>query len=397
MTSSEHAPHGEHAQRYHRFSLDTRIEHLLFLISFSTLGFTGLIQKFFTSPFSQAAIRLLGGVESTRLIHRSASVVMMIVSAYHIIALLNRLFVHRISWSMLPTLDDARHVYQDVMYNLGLGKHRARYGRYNYGEKMEYLAVVWGTLVMGLSGFMMWNPLATTRFFPGEFVPAAKAAHGAEAILAVLAIVLWHFYNVHIKTFNRSMFTGYMTHHEMLEEHPVELTLIEKRRETPEPPPEVLRKRRMLFYPVAGVMALTFAFGIWSFITMEDSAILTLPRGESAQAFVPITPTPRPTPTPTPTPNPNQLAGADTWENTFAGLFSERCSVCHGQAVSGGLVLDSYANALKGGSRGAGVVPFDAQNSQIVLVQQAGAHPGQLTPQELVALIAWIQAGSPER
>jgi mono/diheme cytochrome c family protein len=91
------------------------------------------------------------------------------------------------------------------------------------------------------------------------------------------------------------------------------------------------------------------------------------------------------------------LAGTDTWENTFAGLFSERCSVCHGQAVSGGLLLDSYANALKGGSRGAGVVPFDAQNSQIVLVQQAGAHPGQLTPQELVALIAWIQAGAPER
>ena len=40
------------------------------------------------------------------------------------------------------------------------------------------------------------------KFVPGDFIPAAKAAHGAEAILAVLAIIVWHMYGVHLKRFN---------------------------------------------------------------------------------------------------------------------------------------------------------------------------------------------------
>ncbi|MCS7039976.1 MAG: hypothetical protein NZP34_10260, partial [Caldilineales bacterium] len=73
---------------------------------------------------------------------------------------------------------------------------------------MEYWAVIWGTAVMIITGFMLWNPITTTKFLPGSWIPAAKAAHGGEALLAFLAIIVWHVYNVHIKTFNRSMFTG---------------------------------------------------------------------------------------------------------------------------------------------------------------------------------------------
>ena len=80
--------------------------------------------------------------------------------------------------------------------------------RYTFGEKVEYWSVVWGTVIMAVTGFMMWNPISTLRFLPGEAIPAAKAAHGGEAVLAVLAIIIWHFYHVHIKTFNKSMFTG---------------------------------------------------------------------------------------------------------------------------------------------------------------------------------------------
>ena len=64
---------------------------------------------------------------------------------------------------------------------------------------------------MALTGFMMWNPLATIKVLPGEFIPAAKTAHGAEAVLAVLAIIVWHMYGVHVKRFNKSMWTGKLT------------------------------------------------------------------------------------------------------------------------------------------------------------------------------------------
>ncbi|MCZ7666212.1 MAG: hypothetical protein M5U34_02700 [Chloroflexi bacterium] len=60
-------------------------------------------------------------------------------------------------------------------------------------KKIEYWAVIWGTAVMILTGFTLWNPIAITQFLPGQFIPAAKTAHSAEALLAVLSIVVWHF------------------------------------------------------------------------------------------------------------------------------------------------------------------------------------------------------------
>jgi cytochrome b subunit of formate dehydrogenase len=93
---------------------------------------------------------------------------------------------------MLPVFKDAVDGIQALLYNLGIGKKFPQMGRYNFEEKLEYWAVVWGAAVMGLSGFMMWNPLMTLKILPGEAIPAAKAAHGGEAILAVAAIIIWH-------------------------------------------------------------------------------------------------------------------------------------------------------------------------------------------------------------
>ena len=76
------------------------------------------------------------------------------------------------------------------------------------------------------TGFMLWNPVATARFLPGEFIPAAQVVHGGEALLAILAVLVWHFYAVHLRQFNRSMFTGEMSEAEMEHEHPLELERI---------------------------------------------------------------------------------------------------------------------------------------------------------------------------
>ncbi len=386
-----------HEKKYQRFTIDQRVEHFLFLMSFSILGFTGLIQKYHTSPISQSLMAVLGGIEMTRVIHRTNAVIMLIVSGYHIISMLYRLIVLRVSWTMLPGIEDAQHILQDIAFNLGLRSKRPYYGRYNYGEKMEYLAVVWGTVVMAITGFMMWNPINTTNYLPGEYVPAAKAAHGGEAVLAVLAIIIWHFYNVHFRNLNKSMFTGNLTHEEMEEEHPAELALIETGKTGIRPTPQIIRRRQQVFLPVALVLTAVFSYGIWWFITLEpDTAITTLPSGETSAIFVKITPTPRPTLTPTPTPDPNKPVGADTWDGNYSGLFRDRCSTCHYTTAVGGLKLDSYADALKGGNSGPGIAPGDSDGSLIVQVQALGGHPGQLTADELEQVINWIKAGAPE-
>src|SRR5512139_3619366 len=136
---------------------------------------------------------------------------------------------------------------------------------------------------MGLTGFMMWNPLSTTQILPGDFIPAAKAAHGAEAILAVLAIIVWHFYHVHIKHLNKSMFTGKLTRTEMLHEHPAELDQIEEGNAYRRPPAKVLKRRQQVFFPVAAIFSLAFGFGIFKFANFETTAITTIPQGETAQ------------------------------------------------------------------------------------------------------------------
>jgi len=380
---------------YIRFDKYQRIEHIVFLVAFSILGITGLIQKFSQAPVSQAILSALGGIEVTRQIHHIAAVVMIIVSVYHIIAVLYKLMVIRVSWTMMPVIEDFKHLYVDVMYFLGLRKHRAYYGRYNYAEKVEYLAVVWGTVIMAITGFMMWNPLVTTQLLPGQFIPAAKAAHGAEAVLAVLAIIIWHFYHVHLRHFNKSMFNGMLSEHEMAEEHPAELAEI-KANLPREISSDVLRRRKRIFIPTATVIAIISGIGLFLFLTIETTAITTVLPGETVEVYVPLTPTPRPTPSAAPTPTPGEGIAADSWDGTYSAMFKNRCGTCHGTTSVGGLSLATYEDALAGGNSGPGIVPGDPDGSWIVKIQQEGGHPGQLTEAELQQVIEWIQAGAPE-
>jgi formate dehydrogenase gamma subunit len=389
---------------YERFPLARRIEHWIMMLSFTTLAITGLPQRFPASEISIAFVYLLGGIETLRVIHRVAAIVMMLGTAWHLLVFGYLSYVRRTRLTMLPTFQDAKDAWQAFMYNIGRSKTPPQMGRYTFEEKMEYWAFVWGALIMGLTGFMMWNPLTTVRFLPGEVIPAAKAAHGGEALLAVLAIIIWHMYGVHIKRFNRSMFTGKMTEEEMLHEHPLELADIKAGVAERELDPVALRKRQRAYLPVAAALALFMLLGVYGFVNAEQTAITTVDRqAPTVVAFVPWTPTPAPTQTPTPEggePSPAAstpaVAGDPTWDNSIGALFEAKCTACHGASALGGLDLSTYEQALEGGNTGPAIVPGDSENSLLVTVQEAGGHPGQLTPDELAHVIEWIEAGAPE-
>lgn len=380
-----------------RFQVAQRIEHLILIISFTTLGLTGLPQKYSLSPISQAIISALGGIEAVRVIHRIAATIFVLEAVYHLVVAGYKIYVLRKQASMVPGVKDGVDAFQWFTYNLGLRKELPKMPRYNFGEKMEYWAMLWGLLLMGLTGFMLWNPLATVRFLPGQFIPAAKAAHGAEAVLAVLAIVLWHFYNVHIKKWNWSMIRGTMSKEEMEEEHGQELEEIEKGLLPKDPAPEVRKKRQTLYLPVAGVFTLAAALVVFQFVTFEQTSITTLPEDERAPVIVRQTSTPLPTAIPTATAEPTitgqAAAGPMTWDSGIGKLF-DKCTGCHG--TSGGLSLKSYADAVKGGAAGAGIVPGDPDASQIV-IKMKGAHPVTFSAAELQQVIDWIKAGAPEK
>ena len=279
------------AKTYIRFTEFQRIEHILLLGSFTILALTGLPQKYALQPWAVSMLGLVGGIESARIIHRVAAVILMLETIYHGGAVTYRVFIERVRLTMLPGWQDVLDGLQSLAYNFGLAKTRPDMGRYNFGEKLEYWAVIWGTVVMVITGFMLWNPIATTDFLPGQVIPAAKAAHGGEALLAVLSIVTWHAYHVHIKAFNKAMFTGRISQHEMVEEHGLELAEIEAGITDAPIRPEVLRQRRRIFYPVAVVISLVLLTGLYFFVTYEKTAITTIPR-QAVEIYVPITPTP---------------------------------------------------------------------------------------------------------
>ena len=384
----------ENKKTFVRFDRIQRIEHILFLISFSLLGITGLPQKFPLSPISQAFFELVGGVENARIIHHTSAIVMMIVSFVHVIEILYRLMVDRIPIAMIPWIEDAWHVWDDIQYYLGKRKHMAYYGRYSYAEKIEYLALVWGTIVMGATGFMMWNPITTVHYIPGYWVPAAKTAHGAEAVLAVLAIIIWHFYHVHLKHFNKSMFTGTLTYEEMQHEHPAELAEIESQHQREPVSPKVIRQRQLVFAPIALVITVAFLFGFYYFVAFENTAVVPAKLGETANVFAPVTPTPVTAPTPTPVPQP----GALTWNDTVGSMLAAKCATCHNAtSANTQLSMTSYEEFMKGGKNGSVIIPGDSANSPIIRVQSAGTHPATLTPEELAFLAKWIDAGAPEK
>jgi mono/diheme cytochrome c family protein len=160
--------------------------------------------------------------------------------------------------------------------------------------------------------------------------------------------------------------------------------------------------------------------GIYGFVNAEDTALTTIERQvPTVEVFVPQTPTPAPTQTPTPLPTETPLptvtptagtpgaetttpagttaASSLTWENAIGAMLQTKCAACHGPAALGGLNLSTYADAMKGGVSGPAMVPGDAANSLIVQKQQAGGHPGQLTPEEIAQLIEWINAGALEK
>jgi cytochrome b subunit of formate dehydrogenase len=166
---------------------------------------------------------------------------------------------------------------QAVRYNLGLARERPRTDRYSWEEKVEYWSLIWGTMVMIATGFMLWNPVATTRFLPGQWIPAAQVVHGGEALLAILAVLVWHFYSVHLRHFNRAMFSGQLSEQEMEHEHPLELERIKTGRARSAADPLVLARRQRIFLPVAGVVAALLLAGIYWFVTFEQTAITTLP------------------------------------------------------------------------------------------------------------------------
>lgn len=176
-----------------RMSKLQRIQHLALLISFFVLVFTGFALKF---PNSFVAL-LLGNSEKFRsVVHRIAGVVLILSGIYHVIYAATTEEGRRLIRDLLPEWKDVTDTRDTVLYYLGFLDKKPLYKRFNYAEKMEYWALVWGTIVMATTGLMAWFKVEVGMHVPRWFIDVALTVHFYEAILATLAILVWHFYMV---------------------------------------------------------------------------------------------------------------------------------------------------------------------------------------------------------
>ncbi|HZY10151.1 MAG TPA: hypothetical protein VFF29_03265 [Bacteroidota bacterium] len=216
-----------------RFSRLNRVLHILMILSFMSLAFTGMTLKFSYTTWAVTLSRLLGGFESAGYIHRIAATTMIGVFITHIIDLVRRKQTEFGSWrvmlfgshTMLPTKKDWNDFVGNIKWFLGLGK-RPRYGRWTYWEKFDYFAVFWGITVIGSTGLVLWFPEIFTLVIPGWLINVATIIHSDEALLATGFIFTVHFYNTHLRPEKFPMdiviFTGYETLKELKEDRPAE-------------------------------------------------------------------------------------------------------------------------------------------------------------------------------
>jgi cytochrome b subunit of formate dehydrogenase len=207
-----------------RMTGEQRFQHIILFTTFFTLVVTGFGLKY---PDTWVA-HIFGLPESIRgIVHRVAGTLMTLAGLYHIFYLIAKKDGRKMAMDMLPTPKDATDALGTMLYYTGLSNKKPEFKRFGYAEKMEYLALVWGTIVMCVTGGALWFKVFVGDLLPRWTLDVATAIHFYEAILATGAIFIWHFYWIifdpDVYPMNWAWFDGKMDvelyHHEHAADH----------------------------------------------------------------------------------------------------------------------------------------------------------------------------------
>lgn len=173
-----------------------RIQHAALAISFIVLCWTGFALKYPEQWWARPLLVWEGGLSMRGIIHRSASVVFMAAALAHVLSLIWSKALRDHWYSLLPKWSDLSELSANFLYNIGFRKQNPGRSSHSYVEKLEYWALVWGSVVMVLTGVLLWGNTLMLRWLPKILLDLSTSVHFYEAVLASLAILFWHFYFV---------------------------------------------------------------------------------------------------------------------------------------------------------------------------------------------------------
>jgi cytochrome b subunit of formate dehydrogenase len=213
-----------------RFSWWARATHAVLALSVFGLVLTGMPLRYPDAFWAQPLFLFWQSERGAVAVHKVSAVLFFGAGAMHLMALAYGFLTRRIKItkifgpdSILPNPQDVRNIAQHIRYLKGEAE-RPEYGRFAFWEKFDYLAEIWGLLVIGLSGLIMWFPARAAEYLPGWVLNAALIFHGYEAVLAMAFLFTVHFFNTHLRPeifpVDPVIFTGDIPLHEVEERYP---------------------------------------------------------------------------------------------------------------------------------------------------------------------------------
>jgi cytochrome b subunit of formate dehydrogenase len=237
-----------------RMTLSERLQHLALIICFVTLILTGLPLLFDPVTWLRKVFFFETSFAWRGILHRAAGVGLIVLSVFHLIYVIFTRRGREIFRALMPGVKDVTDAFESFAYNLGLSAWLCRkgylrkflnnhpywlfdrppeFGRYNFVEKLEYMALLWGNSIMIVTGIFLWATNLSLRLLPMWVYDIFKIVHSYEAILAFLAVIIWHLYNVHLVLESKAWIDGKITGEEMRRFHPLEYRAILERRKNP--------------------------------------------------------------------------------------------------------------------------------------------------------------------
>jgi cytochrome b subunit of formate dehydrogenase len=218
---------------YVRMTLNERIQHALLAVSFIVLVVSGFMLRY-PEAWWVVGLRELSvhAFEWRGWVHRIAAVVMVGAGFWHVSYLAFTVPGRALLADLLPRWKDLSDMKGVLRYNIGLQPKKPLFARFSYIEKTEYWALIWGSIIMTLTGILLWFENQTIGTLTKLGFDISRTIHFYEAVLATLAIIVWHFYfvifNPDVYPMNLSWLTGRMSEEEMESEHPLELARLKQ-------------------------------------------------------------------------------------------------------------------------------------------------------------------------
>lgn len=238
-----------------RYSIHIRIQHMLIFVTFLTLAFTGLPIAFFDHFWAEPLNTFIGGIDISRVIHRTLAAIMIFSMVYHIVYIVFGAVIKilkgtfELQRTILPLMKDIRDFKEDALYAVGKKDQRPEMDKFMYKQKIHYFAAAFGNLVMILSGSAFLFPAIWASILPASigsnFQELMRLSHPHEALLALLVIAFWHWYNVHLAPGRFPMQWTFLTG-KIAREHQIEEHFLEYLRNLVEIPEERVEIEQML-------------------------------------------------------------------------------------------------------------------------------------------------------